>query len=186
MNQYVTWFRLSPLFARARPAMLPLATYLLRRMDDGAAQAHQEGRRGLSSLRQGRDPVGRRAERLRLQNHAGRKTRLLSLLSNPDRPAAERWGLRADGSNPTRHVEKYRERHRERYLSQEELVRLGDALKEAERTASEDRFVISAIRLLLFTGCRLPEILELRWPWVNMERKRWSCRTARPERSLFS
>ena len=33
---------------------------------------------------------------------------------------------------------------------------------------------------------RLPEILELRWPWVNMERKRWSCRTARPERSLFS
>ena len=85
---------------------------------------------------------------------------------------AERWGLREDGSNPTRHVEKYRERHRERYLSQEELVRLGDALKEAEREATEDRFVIAAIRLLLFTGCRLSEILELRWPWVNLERKR--------------
>jgi integrase len=45
-------------------------------------------------------------------------------------------------------------------------------LTEAEKTATEDRFVIGAIRLLLFTGCRLSEILELRWSWVNLERKR--------------
>jgi hypothetical protein len=65
---------------------------------------------------------------------------------------AERWRLREDGSNPTRHVEKYRERHRERYLSQEELVRLGEALKEAERAATEDCFVIAAIRLVSLVG----------------------------------
>jgi hypothetical protein len=42
---------------------------------------------------------------------------------------AERWGLRPDGSNPCRHVEKYAERKRERMLSPAELARLGDALR---------------------------------------------------------
>ena len=37
---------------------------------------------------------------------------------------AEVWGLRSDGSNPCRHVPKYREKKRERYLSQSELRRL--------------------------------------------------------------
>lgn len=41
---------------------------------------------------------------------------------------AERWGLRPDGSNPCRHVEKFGERKRERMLSPAELGRLGDAL----------------------------------------------------------
>ena len=34
---------------------------------------------------------------------------------------AEKHGLRPDGSNPCRHVEKYREGRRERFLSQAEL-----------------------------------------------------------------
>ena len=71
-------------------------------------------------------------------------------------------------------------------MSQEELVRLGDALKEAEREATEDRFVIAAIRLLLFTGCRLSEILELRWPWVNLERKRLQLPDSKTGAKLFS
>ena len=41
---------------------------------------------------------------------------------------AERWGLRPDGSNPCRHVEKFGENKRERILSAAELARLGDAL----------------------------------------------------------
>lgn len=44
---------------------------------------------------------------------------------------AEKHGLRPDGSNPCRHVEKYREARRERFLSQAELGRLGDALRAA-------------------------------------------------------
>ena len=49
---------------------------------------------------------------------------------------AEKHGLRPDGSNPCRHVEKYREGRRERFLSQAELGRLGDALREAEQDKS--------------------------------------------------
>jgi hypothetical protein len=41
---------------------------------------------------------------------------------------AERWGLRPDGSNPCRHVEKFAEAKRERMLSPAELARLGEAL----------------------------------------------------------
>ena len=45
---------------------------------------------------------------------------------------AEVWGLRPDGSNPCRHVKRYKERNRERFLSPEETERLGEVLREAE------------------------------------------------------
>lgn len=44
---------------------------------------------------------------------------------------AERVGLRPDGTNPCRHVDRYPEKARERFLSAEELARLGDALDRA-------------------------------------------------------
>jgi integrase len=44
----------------------------------------------------------------------------------------------------------------------DQVDRVFEALKEAERADTEDRVVMAAIRLLLFTGCRLSEILELR------------------------
>lgn len=70
---------------------------------------------------------------------------------------AERHGLRPDSSNPCRHVEKYREGRRERFLSQAELGRLGDALRKAEKDKSCSAWVIGAIRLLTFTGARRPK-----------------------------
>jgi integrase len=85
---------------------------------------------------------------------------------------SERHGLRPDGSNPCRHVEKYREGHRERFLSQAELARLGDALREAESDNSATPWAIAAIRLLTFTGARLNEILTLRWEHVSEEHER--------------
>lgn len=86
-----------------------------------------------------------------------------------------------------------KEAGRERYLSSDELARLGDALREAETvglpyTVDETgkkakhapklenrRTVIppsatAAIRLLLFTGCRLREVLHLEWAHVDLER----------------
>ena len=81
----------------------------------------------------------------------------------------EKHGLRPDGFNPCRHVEKYREGRRERFLSQAELGRLGDALRQAERDNSCSPWVISAIRLLTFTGARRNEILTLRWEHVSEE-----------------
>ncbi|MEM9751365.1 MAG: integrase arm-type DNA-binding domain-containing protein, partial [Pseudomonadota bacterium] len=53
--------------------------------------------------------------------------RCLALLSHMC-AVAERWGARPDGSNPCRHVKKFKEKKRERFLSPEELGRLGEAL----------------------------------------------------------
>jgi integrase len=80
---------------------------------------------------------------------------------------AEIWGLRPDGSNPCRHVPKYREKKRERFLSQEELQRLGQVLSEAEVEGSETPFIIAAFRLLILTGCRLGEIQTLKWEYIT-------------------
>ncbi len=78
---------------------------------------------------------------------------------------AEEWGFRPDGSNPCRHVKKYRESKRERFLSPTEYLALGNALSECERT--ESPAAIAAIRLLALTGCRLSEILNLKWEHVH-------------------
>ena len=77
---------------------------------------------------------------------------------------AEIWGLRPDGSNPCRHVKRYKESKRERFLSPEETERLGEVLTEAE---SEMPSAVAAFRLLLLTGCRLSEIQFLRWEYVR-------------------
>ena len=98
---------------------------------------------------------------------ANRVLALISKMMN----LAEAWGFRSDGSNPCRHVEKYAEKKRERFLSDEELARLAEVLAEAEHTQTESPSVIAAIRLLLFTGARLSEILTLRWEDVDLERQ---------------
>jgi integrase len=80
---------------------------------------------------------------------------------------AEIWGLRPDGSNPCRHVPKYREHKRERYLSQVELQRLGNVLADAELNGTETPHIIAAFRLLILTGCRLGEIQTLQWGFIT-------------------
>ncbi len=80
---------------------------------------------------------------------------------------AEIWGLRPDGSNPCRHVPKYREVKRERYLSQYELQRLGQVLFEVEQDGSETPYIVAAFRLLILTGCRLGEIQTLQWEFIT-------------------
>ncbi|MEQ8738657.1 MAG: tyrosine-type recombinase/integrase, partial [Hoeflea sp.] len=95
--------------------------------------------------------------------HANRTLSVLSKLFN----LSEVWGLRPDGSNPCRHVQRYPERKRERFLSQAEIGRLGTALDEAERDGIELPAAINAIRLLLLTGCRLQEILTLKWDYIQ-------------------
>jgi integrase len=79
----------------------------------------------------------------------------------------EVWGLRPDGSNPCRHVPKYREEKRERFLNGPELRRLGQTLTEFDAAGLESAHVIGAFRLLLLTGCRLGEIQTLRWSYVS-------------------
>jgi len=77
------------------------------------------------------------------------------------------WGLRPDGSNPCRHVPKYREVKRERFLSQSDLQRLGQVLSEVERSGTKTPFVVAAFRLLILTGCQLGEIQTLKWEYIS-------------------
>jgi integrase len=102
-------------------------------------------------------------------------------------------GLVAKDANPAVGIEAFRERKKERFLSTVELSALGIALKDAEtvglpwtlrpdakakhrrKDADGKREIIaahvtSAIRLLLFTGCRLREVLHLRWEHIDWER----------------
>ncbi|RUU14447.1 DUF4102 domain-containing protein [Mesorhizobium sp. USDA-HM6] len=118
--------------------------------------------------------------------------RVVALLSAAFNWAADA-GLLPDGHrNPAWGIEKFREQARERYLTSEELARLGAALREAETTGIPWKIdeskpnakhtpkrnratvltphVVAALRLLIFTGARLREILNLRWADVDLER----------------
>ena len=77
---------------------------------------------------------------------------------------SEIWGWRQDGSNPCRHVKRYKEHQRERFLSEAEVARLGEVLREAEE---EMPSAVAAFRLLLLTGCRMSEIRDLQWEHVK-------------------
>ena len=75
---------------------------------------------------------------------------------------AELWDLRPQGSNPCRNMRRYRRPPMERFLSADELKRLGFVLHHADDTQAA-----AAIRLLLFTGARCSEIIGLRWEWIR-------------------
>ena len=106
---------------------------------------------------------------------------------------AGRTGLIDEGFNPATRVEKFRELPKDRYLTMTEINQLGQALREAETVGiaydidasspksnhaakPENRmviyslFAVAAIRLLILTGCRVSEILNLRWREVDLER----------------
>lgn len=82
---------------------------------------------------------------------------------------AEAWGLRSQDTNPCRHVKRYPENKRERFLSDAELKAVGQVLAASEADGSQMSGVIAAIRLLALTGCRAGEILSLRWEDVDLE-----------------
>ena len=78
---------------------------------------------------------------------------------------AETWELLPPGNNPCRAVRPYRTRRRERFLTDEEFRRLGMTLKDADGSVWAP--AIAAIRLLMLTGCRKSEILNLHWDDID-------------------
>ncbi|MEL6753582.1 MAG: tyrosine-type recombinase/integrase, partial [Pseudomonadota bacterium] len=81
------------------------------------------------------------------------------------------WINRVD--HPVKGVKRFPEKKRKRYLSQQELARLGDALALADRGElgrSTTKHAVAAIRLMILTGARQGEILGLKWSEVNFAR----------------
>ena len=96
--------------------------------------------------------------------------RVVELLSRIYKTAEDRE-LIPEGSNPCQEIGKYRQRRHERFLTDEEFRRLGRLLDEAEGSDDVPVHAVMAIRLLLLTGCRKNEILNLRWDHVDLETK---------------
>src|SRR5215472_13340695 len=122
------------------------------------------GRRRLDTI--GRADVVRLHHSMR--HTPGAANRCLALLSKMMN-LAERWGERPDGSNPCRHVEKYRENKRDRFLSKDELARLGAACQRCEQDEKIGPSFLALVRLLIFTGARLSEMQKAQWDWVDFK-----------------
>ena len=82
---------------------------------------------------------------------------------------AEAWGMRKDGGNPRRFMQKYKEKKRERFLTDGEFRKLGQVLNEVGADGSGTLSALTAIRFLMLTGRQLNEILTLRWENVDLE-----------------
>jgi len=130
---------------------------------------------------------------LSMRENPANANRTLALISSVYSFASKR-DLVPDGCNPARGVEKYREVSCDRYLTDDELQRLGLTLIEAEtigipweidETSPNSKLVpkvwkaqrqvadpsaVAAIRLLAVTGARVREILDLRWEHVDFDR----------------
>jgi integrase len=126
-----------------------------------------------------------------LSDRPGAANRCMALISSMWNWAARRDEVKFE-DNPARSIERNPEQGKERYLSSEELGRLGDALRRAETvgvpwntdetkaTAKHipkglkvriiDQHATAAIRLLILTGARLREILTAKWSFVDWER----------------
>ena len=82
---------------------------------------------------------------------------------------ADAWGWRPSGTNPCRGVSRFKVEKHERFLTREELYRLGQALRAAPAERLASTHAAAAIRLLVLTGCRRNEILGLRWDDLNFD-----------------
>lgn len=96
--------------------------------------------------------------------------RVLSLLSKALN-LAEEWGYRPHHSNPCRSIKKFPETKRKRVLNADEVTKLMEALDEQATQMKKSLSAIYAIKLLLFTGCYVKEILTLKWQYINFKHK---------------
>ena len=84
---------------------------------------------------------------------------------------AELLGIRPSNSNPCRLIQRYRENTRDRFYSDAELGRIGAALSELESNGTTHPSATAVLRVLALTGCRLGDILRLRWEEVEFEER---------------
>lgn len=71
-------------------------------------------------------------------------------------------------TNPVRGVKRFADKKGHRYLSQQELVALGQALANGEERGLNPQ-ALNILKLLIFTGARKGEIETLRWDAVDFQ-----------------
>ena len=89
----------------------------------------------------------------------GSANRAMPVLSTMMR-MAELWGYRPHNSNPCKNAKRYRMEPKARFLTAEEMARLNAVLARDEFYCPQ---AVAVIRLLMLTGCRRSEVLNLRW-----------------------
>ena len=98
------------------------------------------------------------------KRHPGGANRVMDVLSAILNEAVRRGSI---PHNPAKRISRNPKRKMTRFLSDEERMRLLDALDQVGDFHKDHADVI---RLLLFTGCRRGEILHLRWDEVQGDR----------------
>ena len=93
---------------------------------------------------------------------ANRFLALISTMMN----LAEKWEYRPQNTNPCKYVDRYKEKKRQVYLSMDQLERVGQAMRQLKNT--ESFYALSALKMLLVTGCRTSEILNLKREYVDI------------------
>lgn len=144
------------------------------------AEAGKGGRLRMMLGRQEREVqrltrLASRAEDWAASGRAGiqQSNRLIAVLSAMFSLAIDK-GWRND--NPCERMKKEREDERWRNLSENEVARLLSACDEYELEFPDDataQGAADAIRLLLFTGARLREVLRAEWRQFDLERGMW-------------
>ncbi len=84
---------------------------------------------------------------------------------------AEDQKLLPKHTNPCPDIKRFKTSKKERYLTRDELRRLGDTLDDWEATGKINIYAAFAIRLLIVTGARFREILTLQWANVHWEHR---------------
>ena len=92
----------------------------------------------------------------------------LDLLSTIFKQAAL-WEYIPRHGNPCDSVHKDADRHMDRFLTDEELVRLEKTLLETETANKVSPYTVNVFRLLIYTGCRKGEVLSLKWEAVDFD-----------------
>jgi integrase len=106
--------------------------------------------------------------------------RLLALLSVMFQFAIKH-GLRDEtAGNPARYIEKFPETKRDRWVTQEELPRLAQAIDQ-----EENDYIRAALWLYLLTGARKSEVLTMRWSDLDLTRKEWRLPTTKAGRTHY-
>lgn len=102
----------------------------------------------------------------RMNDTPYRANRMLALLSKMMN-LAEKWEYRENHSNPCRHVTRFKEHKRKRYMQPSEAARIATLLNQHKKDNPQS---VLFIWLLILTGARKSEIASARWDWLEGNR----------------